>query len=351
MENVKMSNDYSESTAIKLIHETYKTQMLLLMNQIKTTDRLKTNKSFVICDIGCADAKISLPLYVLIIEEIRKENTEIPIILYLNDLPQNNWKSCIDNVESSLDFDINVFVYTKPKSFYMKLFPNDSVDLFLCLGMLYYLSCEKPPTTPIDYHIYPLLKTIQNDINSKLWFDQAEKDLDLFFSLRREELKEGGNIITGFFGYSDPPTEDELKQLKYLTETKLLLLDTLEDYRISSIKDKITFCQVYRSFYLYSESISRCSLNMVQSICEKPDFGVCPSTNKQNSVDCAQIATNFLKAWSEKIYYSLINSILNDEDKTREIIESYYTKVNKYFLNNIENYPKNDSRWIIMIRK
>jgi hypothetical protein len=47
----------------------------------------ENNNPFTIADLGTADSLNSIPLFKAIIDEVRKANKDLEIIIYLNDLP------------------------------------------------------------------------------------------------------------------------------------------------------------------------------------------------------------------------------------------------------------------------
>ena len=102
-----------------------------------------TEKPFVIADLGTADSKNSLPLFRALIGEVYQVNDKLPIVLYLNDLPTRDLTHSADNVQKYLKEvfgkDKTVFIYTVPGSFHGRLFPPQSIDIFMSNLALYWL--------------------------------------------------------------------------------------------------------------------------------------------------------------------------------------------------------------------
>ena len=81
---------------------------------------MNTKLPFTICDYGCTDGGASVPPLKTIIEAVRAINSEIPIQIYLNDLPECRFDKTIVTVNKGLQIDTvlkNVFVSAVGKDF------------------------------------------------------------------------------------------------------------------------------------------------------------------------------------------------------------------------------------------
>ena len=57
---------------------------------------------FVICDLGTADGLNSILLYQAVIDEVRNINHKMPIMIYLNDIPQSDLNKAAANLQMHL---------------------------------------------------------------------------------------------------------------------------------------------------------------------------------------------------------------------------------------------------------
>jgi salicylate 1-O-methyltransferase len=88
-----------------------------------------TKLPFAIAEYGCATGASSTAPIAVIIEEVRAINPAMPIIVYLNDMPDNHHSLAIDTVTKGLAKYANVFVYVAGYDFTHQIFPENSIDI------------------------------------------------------------------------------------------------------------------------------------------------------------------------------------------------------------------------------
>lgn len=97
---------------------------------------------FVIADFGTADGMNSVKLFKAIIEQVRDYSPEMPIIIYLNDLPFTDLTKSSVNVQENLKEFKDLFVYANAKSFYDSIFPPNTIDFLISNLALFWLSVD-----------------------------------------------------------------------------------------------------------------------------------------------------------------------------------------------------------------
>lgn len=66
---------------------------------------MNVSQPFTICDYGCTDGGASVPPLRTIISAVRLINPDMPIQVYLNDLPECRFDKTIDTVTKGLKID------------------------------------------------------------------------------------------------------------------------------------------------------------------------------------------------------------------------------------------------------
>lgn len=95
-----------------------------------------------IADLGCADGLISAKHFKVIVDAIRDINPDLPIIIYLNDLPFTDLTKSQVNVAEGLKDHRNIFIYSIAKTFHDRVFPANTVDFLITNLALFWLSCD-----------------------------------------------------------------------------------------------------------------------------------------------------------------------------------------------------------------
>jgi hypothetical protein len=89
-----------------------------------------TDSPFVIAEFGCATGAASVLPLKMIIEAVRKISPDMPIQVFLNDLPENHHSLAIAAVTDGLaDLFEDVFIMVAGKDFTEQVFPAGTIDL------------------------------------------------------------------------------------------------------------------------------------------------------------------------------------------------------------------------------
>ena len=103
---------------------------------------------FVIAEFGCATGAASVLPLKLIIQAVRKIQPEMPIQIFLNDLPENHHSLAIAAVTEGLqDLFEDVYIMVAGKDFTEQVFPAGTVDFAFSNMTLMILPLPPSPRT------------------------------------------------------------------------------------------------------------------------------------------------------------------------------------------------------------
>lgn len=173
-----------------------------------------------IADLGTSGGSNSLHMLKFCVNFLRDQlsplagSNQREIVVYLNDLPDNDWPVLIKTIDSPASIlkttVINpVYTYLVPRSFYEPLFPSNSLDFIVSMITLHWISKSPQCLYPHLSHLEPGLAPDVKDI----WAKQAHGDLTKFLRHRATELKPGGQLVvsmvakgaSGVGGVSESP--------------------------------------------------------------------------------------------------------------------------------------------------
>jgi hypothetical protein len=214
MDKVTMSSEYDTNSSIQ--REIITNNLKLILEVVDLIVNENPNRfnnisqSFTIADLGCASGTNSLIFLTPIIDKIRTFKADLPIVIYLNDLPINDFSTAMINVKQGLLSYKNIFIYSTGGSFVNSLFPNNSIDLFICINSIHWL--EKAPAESNSL-FYFLDEETEKTEEGKLWAEESRKELFLFMKHRMNELRQSGKLIIelGVINYYQFKGKNELK--------------------------------------------------------------------------------------------------------------------------------------------
>ena len=102
-----MSSDYNERVSLwslSNIRMSIPTLERLLKDMInRDPERFqRTTEPFVVAEYGCATGFSSIDTLSMIISSVKNVNPELPILIYLNDLPNNHHQIALETVTENL---------------------------------------------------------------------------------------------------------------------------------------------------------------------------------------------------------------------------------------------------------
>jgi len=85
----------------------------------------QVNQPFVVAEFGCSTGASSVETLDIIIKTVRSRSSQVPIIIYLNDLPDNHHALALQTVTDGLKpLPSNVFIYLAGCDFLQQVFPE-----------------------------------------------------------------------------------------------------------------------------------------------------------------------------------------------------------------------------------
>nr|UMB49618.1 salicylic acid methyltransferase [Phalaenopsis sp. SAMT] len=214
-------------------------------------------EKLVVADLGCSSGPNTVLLLSQIINTVDEyccslSRQKPEIQFYLNDLPDNDFNTMFQlSVQYQKKFREEkgdkyepFYVVGSPGSFYRRLFPSKSVQLFHSSYSLMWLSqVPKGLKDEAFDHFNRTAIYINNEsssILSHLYLEQFKTDFSDFLKSRSKELMSGGTMILSFLGRSDIQSRGELiylwallaEALSAMVSEGLVEEDKLKDFNL-----------------------------------------------------------------------------------------------------------------------
>jgi hypothetical protein len=248
MNKVTMSADYDKYSKIQ-----QQAILGVLPSILRAVDEIQKetptrfndiNTPFTIADLGCASGTNTLVFLTPVIDKIRGLNKDLPIVVYLNDLPVNNFSKAMTNVTEGLKAYDNIWVYSTGGSFVGSLFPSNSIDLFVCVNSIQWMRSIPANSNQFGYVLDEKAEATEE---GKLWAKAANEELLGYLQNRLKEIRPTGKIFIES-KIHDPSIED-IDQLKsYFSFIKSAVLNVLKREGITHDETKINIPGVIRSY-------------------------------------------------------------------------------------------------------
>nr|XP_043621712.1 indole-3-acetate O-methyltransferase 1 isoform X2 [Erigeron canadensis] len=220
-------------TTLKPRYAKHARSMLHLLKE--TLDGVELSSSpdtpFVVADLGCSSGSNTIFIVNVIIEHITKRYeasgySEVPeFSAFFADLPSNDFNTLFQLLPPLANQDVgsmeeclastghrSFYVAGVPGSFYRRLFPAKSIDVFYSAFSLHWLSqvpesvVEKSSTAYNKGKIY-----IQgaNKITANEYKKQFQTDLAGFLKARSKEMRKGGSMFIALLGRTSEDPADQ----------------------------------------------------------------------------------------------------------------------------------------------
>ncbi|XP_068489142.1 3,7-dimethylxanthine N-methyltransferase 1-like isoform X2 [Phaseolus vulgaris] len=170
-----------------------------------------------VADLGCSvgpNALLLISNVINIVDTVcTRLNHELPTFqFYLNDLFENDFNTTFKSLP---DFYTKVlqekrcrsgscFINATPGSFYGRLFPSNSINLFHSSNSLHWLSQDPLLGSSLNKGHCHIVSTSPPEVY-KAYLTQFQQDFKLFLKLRSEELVSGGAMALLFLGNQENP--------------------------------------------------------------------------------------------------------------------------------------------------
>lgn len=233
-----MHDDYNESVgdwsmeSIKGTLEEYKV-CVAKMHRDNPQRFRNTDVAFTIAEFGCATGVSSTLPIATIIEEVRKIQPDMPITVYLNDMPDNHHALAIQTVTKGLEKYKDIFLHVAGQDFSTQVFPSDHID-FAFSNMTANILPEAPVNLENNLFFLAAPETLASDWGKK-WVAAFDKHWNTFVSQRSKELRSKGTLLVTVLIYDDPIISYERKEFDFFhAVTHTLLKEVLAKYNLSS---------------------------------------------------------------------------------------------------------------------
>ncbi|XP_027768336.1 probable S-adenosylmethionine-dependent methyltransferase At5g38100 isoform X1 [Solanum pennellii] len=176
---------------------------------------LSSSNTFHITELGCSVGPNTFSAMQYIVEALTDKYLlyQDQVINFTNNIPEfqiffnDHVTNDFNILFRSLPFDRSYYAYGVPGSFYGRLFPSRSIHFAHSSSGINWLS--KIPKELVDEKSPAWNKGLIHYVGASnvevvnAYFAQFEKDMEIFFNVRAEEIVQGGMIvlITAFSGY------------------------------------------------------------------------------------------------------------------------------------------------------
>ncbi|BBH02049.1 hypothetical protein Prudu_012500 [Prunus dulcis] len=227
MKGGKGESSYANNSQAQAIHA--RSMLHLLKETLDNVQLSSPQVPFVVVDLGCSSGSNTIYIIDVIIKHIAKRyealGCEPPeFSAFFSDLPSNDFNTLFQllppmanhggSMEETLAADSHrsYFAAGVPGSFYRRLFPSRSIDLFHSAFSLHWLS--QVPESVLDkrsaaYNKERVFIHGANESTAIAYKKQFQTDLASFLRSRAKELKKGGSMFLVCLGRTsvDPLTK------------------------------------------------------------------------------------------------------------------------------------------------
>ncbi|CAK4086762.1 unnamed protein product [Aphanomyces euteiches] len=224
-----------------------------LLNQAmaRFAKNVKPKTSYCIADLGASQGRNSLSLIQHILRHLQAnfpEDAAAPEYMILHeDQPSNDYTTLLDTIASPASYVHsfpNVFNGVISKSFYERLVPAASVDIFVSYISLQWMSHVPTPLPgPIILFDDPECARSLSSVNTAKWRQAGHNDLINFLRLRATELVDNGSLCLAY-----PSNDGNQDMFDYFRLTRDGLRDTVAMGGLSSTTlDRIAVASILRT--------------------------------------------------------------------------------------------------------
>ena len=290
--------------------------------------------SFQMADFGAADGGTSIDLVRRIIGRVRERAPSRPICMTYTDLPRNDYSALFnlvhggrENVKSYLDEYEDVYVYASGTSFYLPIFPPETLDFGFSATAMHWVSGAPGRITN---HVHAV-GAKGEELETFRRFALA--DWDTILLNRSRELKPGGRLVMSNFCIDE--------QGRYLGNTGgVNMFDTfdrlwrrlVEAGTITEAEYQNTaFPQFYKNVEEYCRPLTDPASVVHQSglHLESAETRVVPcpfAARFAEDDDVESFAVSYvptLRTWSETVFYNSLDAERPEQER-RDIVDRFY---------------------------
>lgn len=333
-----MTSAYSENSEIQKI-ATHNTSQILKSEILEMAEEYPDrfgdlNLPFTIADLGCAGGLNSIENLKVCIETVRSINSNLPIIIYLEDTPANDFEYTSKNIENGLStYDYLSFQFVA-KSFYEPLFEENSLDVIFSNTSVHWL--KQVPCSHDDFVFIDDGKYKNEEVMLK-WRNAGNEDWNTFLYFREKELRSTGFLVicTLTVSRTDELDMPYIETTNYIIESlrdllaKHNLFDHIGDFIMPAIwRNDESICSPFRRE-------RELKLKTYQKKRVAWPYHNLPSESKEEIENMARKFTSFYEAVTGSMLKAGLRKHF-DKVMIDEIYKEFYSMYQKKNVDNIE---------------
>jgi hypothetical protein len=353
-DSVKMTDDYSDNQLYVSLHIDCLPKFTKSLNEMHMAnpERFKdTRLPFCLVDFGCCDAVNSLPVYKHIVDIVRGFNPNLPVCIYLNDLPQNDFTKVIQRFNKGFEDYKEVYGFAVGGSFYSPLFPATSIDLMMTSLTLFWIT-SVPSTNGKRLHF---LKDEEAEPYGAAWKKVIDGDWEQFLKLRQTELRSHGRLHIIMNCYDEELTDDDIGRDKFINiYFKQSLLDTLKKYDMMKYEINVTmpYCQRNKNQYLSIFRTDKTELKSVSFDTWKVPCKASDEYKKDHDKEkLARFAQGYVKGFTYNEFKSKLTAACNNEELACKVLDDHYENLYRIYKENADEFYNKEQFAFIVIEK
>lgn len=292
----------------------------------------RSPRAFAFVDYGCADGGNSVELVRAVVNAVQdgaplegaSGTSARPVCVYMNDLPSAKWAAVTKNMSGLMaDYRQQFMLYLCPRSFFVSVMPDDSVDLAYSSASMHWLS------RPLQ--LRSSLYGAEADASERAeWKSQAARDWQTLLALRTRELRVGGRLVVALGAESDDGqyAYKEICGMLYSAARRLVgagIIAESECQRMAIPAATRTYREIQQPFCVDADGAMeyrdgagrrlRC-IEMQPPVCVPDTYFAAADGNVHAYADAVVKA---VRAWSEAHFESALDHETHDE-QTRSAI-------------------------------
>lgn len=306
----------------------------LALEALAAIDVADGSGPFQIADFGAADGGTSIDLVRRVIAEVRERAPARPICMTYTDLPRNDYSALFNlvhggrpDVVSYLDEYDDVYVFASGTSFYLPVFPPETLDFGFSATAMHWTSGV---AGPISNHVHAV-GARGEELETFRRFALA--DWDTILLARARELKPGARLVMSNFCIDE--------QGRYLGNTGgVNMFDTFNMLWKRLVEEGVVTQEEYAKtvFPQYYKTVDEYCAPLIDPTSPVYQTGLrlesaetrvvaCPYAGQfARDGDVERFAVSYvptLRTWSETVFFGSLDPS-RPEGERRDIVERFY---------------------------
>ena len=315
----------------------------LLETELVSVLKWSDASTIYICDYGCGMGPNSVAPLTAIVTGVRKMIPECPIVVVLNDLPENNFSSLFASINtSSFESFKKLYFVASGVSFYNQILPDNSVHIGYSSSAMHWLS-----TTPEYANGCSFMNAVTDEL--QVTKEMAALDWKRLLTARCTELVSGG-----FFFLSNNTTDPITGATPIGSFTALL-------YEVAKVRMSSTELKAFSIPHYWrtseeiedSEILASCGFRLIRPSIVEDIIDPFVSLLHSNKIDLyAQKIVGCHRSWTEQSVRVAL-SVSNDRspDNISEELCTFYNLVTKEVIENPNAYALTFKQCFTVLQK